>query len=93
MKAQTPNAVAILCAYRDELIVQANNLLNEAQEQLNVAKSHFHDVKIKHNQLIKQSEMVQECISDEMQAAHNERLRVEREYSVKSDTEMSEQIK
>lgn len=84
---------AALCLLRDMFKQEAKDLLEPAEASLIVAKQNYHDAKIKYNQLIKRANDIQSLISIQMQTDLNEKIRLEEQYSFKSNHQMEEQSK
>ena len=89
-KIKNIKAAALLMVFRDKLKKEATEMLREATlqfesaekqaaETVRLAKITYHTAKIKHNQLQKEADYCQECISEEMQL------------EIKNDNEAAEQ--
>ena len=86
----TPKIIGCLASYRDLLKKMAADVLKEPEEDLAMAKSAYHDAKIKSNQYLKQAQDIQKMITPQMQAELDEAIEVAAAYEFKSNSELKE---
>lgn len=89
MKAITTDATQVLINLRDQLIKEASELKDIAEQDLTLAKQLCHQRRIKANQLNKQADRLQDIIDKEKEAQIKEQNRLNEIWRIKSQTEIN----
>lgn len=89
---KTGTIVGILAAERDRLNFEAKNIRDRATARLKQVKAETHDDFIEANQLEKKAQLIQSCITLEMEQVYQEEQQLNSEWEYKGTSQLQAQI-